>query len=42
MAMLEETDHEPQCNVVNTGIVGATKEHLNRLGFFMTLKQLTT
>ncbi len=34
MAMLEETDNYPQCNVVNTGIIGATKEHLDRLGFF--------
>ena len=38
MAMLEETDHDPQCNVVNTGIIGATKEHLNRLGFFHDIK----
>lgn len=38
MAMLEETDHNPQCNVVNTGIIGATKEHLNRLGFFVDIK----
>ena len=34
MAMLEETDKYPQCNVVNTGIIGATKEHLQRLDFF--------
>ena len=34
MAMLEETDYIPQCDVVNTGIVGATKEHLQRLNFF--------
>ena len=38
MAMLEETDQDPQCNVVNTGIIGATKEHLERLGFFHDIK----
>ena len=37
MAMLEETDYYPQCNVVNTGIIGATKEHLNRLAFFVDI-----
>ena len=34
MAMLEETDNIPNCDVVNTGIIGATKEHLQLLDFF--------
>ena len=39
MAMLEETDNKPQCDVVNTAIIGATKEHWKKLKYFDDLKQ---
>ena len=39
MAMLEHNGYSPQCDVVNTAIVGATKEHWKKLQYFETLKE---
>ena len=38
-AMLEERNFSPQCDVVNTAIVGATKEHWKKLKYFDDLKE---
>ena len=37
-AMLIETDHSPVNDVINTGIIGINKEHLNQLGYFNDFK----
>ena len=37
MAMLEENGLSPQCDVVNTGIIGCNKEHWNKLNYFSDL-----
>ena len=39
MAMLEYKGYNPQCDVVNTAIVGATKEHWQKLKYFNTLEK---
>jgi len=39
MAMLEHNGYSPQCDVVNTAVVGATKEHWSKLKYFETLKK---
>lgn len=37
-AMLIETGHSPANDVINTGIIGINKEHLNQLGYFNDFK----
>ena len=39
MAMLEQRGLNPQCDVVNTAILGATKEHWKRLRYFDDLDE---
>ena len=39
MAMLEHNGYSPQCDVVNTAVVGATKEHWSKLKYFETLEE---
>ena len=39
MAMLEERGLSPQCDVVNTAIIGATKEHWKKLRYFDDLNE---
>ena len=33
-AMLIATGHSPECDVINTGIIGAKREHIKQLGYF--------
>ena len=37
-AMLIETGHAPENDVINTGIIGATKEHITQLQYFENFK----
>ena len=39
MAMLEYKGYSPQCDVVNTAIVGANKKHWSKLKYFHNLKE---
>ena len=34
MAMVEENGYSPQCDVINTGIIGINREHLEKLNYF--------
>ena len=40
MAMLEEDGYGPQCDVVNTGIIGSNKQHWKQLDYWTNLIQL--
>ncbi len=37
-AMLIATGHSPECDVINTGIIGAKKEHIEQLNYFDNFK----
>jgi hypothetical protein len=38
-AMLIETGHSPVNDVINTGIIGINKEHLNQLSYFKNFRE---
>tara|TARA_Y100001937_G_scaffold5929_1_gene7896 strand:- start:3562 stop:4449 length:888 start_codon:yes stop_codon:yes gene_type:complete len=40
MAMLEENNMSPQCDVINTGIIGSNKEHWKKLDYWGGLVSL--
>lgn len=40
MAMLEEEGYSPNCDVVNTGIIGTNREHWDKLGYWRDLPDL--
>ena len=40
MAMLEENSMSPQCDVINTGIIGSNKKHWKKLNYWHRLVEL--